>query len=144
MKEYDAVTAAAMDSPSEIVGHKTFSTGDPLQPFRHEPLTRTEADALWAAADAAKKARAEAMPTEQDAVRAMWSAWERLRELGWKEACYAPTDAALRLVEPGSSGIHVGHADGEWPHKSFWIAEAGDLWPSRPCLFKTEPSTSKS
>lgn len=123
-------------SNEEIVGHKTFSTGDPLQPFRHEPLTRAEADAMWDAAEAAKKARTEAMPTEQDAVRAMWSAWERLRELGWKEACYAPTDKALKLIEPGSSGIHVGHADGEWPHKSFWIAQAGDLWPSRPCLFK--------
>lgn len=120
----------------EIVGHKTFATGDPLQPFRHEPLTRKEADALWDAVEAAKKARADAMPTEQDAARMMWNAFQRLRELGWKEACYAPQDKALKLVEPGSSGIHIGHADGEWPRKSFWVAEAGDLWPSHPCLFK--------
>lgn len=123
-------------TPDEIVGHKTFSTGDPLHPFRHEPLTRAEADAICQHADEAKAKRATDMPTEQDAVNALWSAYQRLRELGWREACYAPTDRALRLVEPGSSGIHVGHADGEWPNVSFWISEAGDLWPSRPCLFK--------
>lgn len=120
----------------EIVGHKTISTGDPLHPFRHEPLTRTEADALWAACEAATKARAEAMPTEEDAVRVMANAFQRLRELGWKEASYAPTDKPLKLIEPGSSGIHDGHAYGEWPHKSFWITDAGDLWPTRPCLFR--------
>lgn len=125
-----------MSNEDEIVGHKTFSTGDPLHPFRHEPLTRAEADALIAAADAQQKARAEAMPTEQDAVRAMSNAFQRLRELGWKEACYAPTGTALKLIEPGSSGIHDGHAEGEWPDKSFWISADCDLWPSRPCLFK--------
>lgn len=120
----------------EIVGHKTFSTGDPLRPFRHEPLTREEADAILAAVDAAKEKRAADMPTEQDAANALWSAYQRLHELGWREARYAPTGTPLSLVEPGSSGIHTGQADGEWPHKSFWIADGGDLWPSRPCLFK--------
>ncbi len=128
----------------EIVGHKTFSTGDPLQPFRHEPLTRAEADALWAAAEAATKARAEAMPTEQDAVRMMSNAHQRLRELGWREACYAPTNTPLKLIEPGSSGIHEGRNDGEWPKQSFWISEAGDLWPSRPCLFKLHSAADES
>ena len=126
-----------MSNETDIVGHKTFSTGDPLHPFRHEPLTRAEADALLAAADARQKARAEALPTEQDAVNAMCDAYHRLKELGWREACYAPTGTPLRLIEPGSSGIHEGRNDGEWPHQSFWIAEAGDLWPSRPCLFKS-------
>lgn len=123
-------------SDEEIVGHKTFSTGDPLHPFRHEPLTRGEADALWEQAEAAKKHRADTMPTEKEAVSAMWSAYQRLRELGWREACYAPTDTPVRLVEPGSSGIHDGVANGEWPRKSFWVFEAGDQWPSHPCLFK--------
>ena len=123
-------------SDEEIVGHKTFSTGDPLHPFRHEPLTRTEADALIAACDAHQKARAEAMPTEQDAVRAMCDAFHRLKELGWREACYAPQDTPIKVVEPGSSGIHPATATGEWPRKSFWIHEAGDMWPSHPCLFK--------
>lgn len=133
-------------SPSEddeIVGHKTFSTGDPLHPFRHEPLTRADADALIAAADAQQQARAEAMPTEQDAVRAMCDAFHRLKELGWNDACYAPSNTPLKLVEPGSSGIHEGVANGEWPSKSFWIYEAGDQWPSRPCLFKCESSVAR-
>lgn len=123
-------------SGDDIVGHRTFSTGDPANPFRHEPLTRAEADALFAAADAAEAKRAADMPTEQDAVRVMCDAFQRLHELGWREACYAPTDVPLKLIELGSSGIHEGRAKGEWPRKSFWIAELGDIWPSRPCLFK--------
>ncbi|HEX8106678.1 MAG TPA: hypothetical protein VF516_03070 [Kofleriaceae bacterium] len=133
-----------MDKPDDIVGHKTFSTGDPLHPFRHEPLTRADADALIALADAQQEKRAKDMPTEQDAVNAMSSAFQRLRELGWKEACYAPTDTPLKLVEPGSSGIHEGTATGEWPSKSFWIFEVGDQWPSRPCLFKPSVGGSKN
>lgn len=133
-----------MADSDEIVGHKTFSTGDPLQPFRHEPLTRAEADALCAAADAQQKGRAEAMPTEEAAVRVMCDAFHRLKELGWREACYAPTETPLKVIEPGSSGIHDARADGEWPNKSFWIAEAGDLWPSRPCLFKCVASDRKA
>lgn len=118
----------------EIVGHKTLDDGH--GGYRHEPLTRTEADALWAACEAATKARADAMPTEEDAVRVMSSAFQRLRELGWRESCYAPVTAALKLIEAGSSGIHVGHADGEWPNKRFWIAAHQDIWPSHPILFK--------
>ena len=69
-------------SADEIVGHKTFSDGH--GGFRHEPLTRAEADALRAAADAAEAKRATDMPTEQDAVNALWSAQQRLRELSVK------------------------------------------------------------
>lgn len=127
-----------MSDPNEIVGHKTLDDG--YGGYRHEPLTRADADALWAAAEAATKARAEAMPTEEDAVRVMSNAFQRLRELGWREACYAPTDMDLRLIEPGSSGIHVGRNEGEWPKQSFWISAHHDLWPSRPCLFKLPPS----
>lgn len=125
-----------MSTGDEIVGHKTISTGDPLNPFRHEPLTRKEADELYRRADEAKAKRAADMPTEQDAVSAMWSAYQRLRELGWREACYAPTDRPLRLIEPGSSGIQDGNCEGEWPDKHFWVSEAGDIWPSRPVLFR--------
>lgn len=51
-----------MSNPDDIVGHKTFDTGEhdangfPL--MRHEPLTRTEADALWEAAKASEADRA--------------------------------------------------------------------------------------
>jgi hypothetical protein len=126
----------------EIVGHKTISTGE-IGPegfpvMRHEPLTRAEADALWERVEAKRKARAEAMPTEEDAVRAMWSAYQRLRELGWKEIMYMSSEkhGTVRLIEPGSSGIHEGHYMGEWPKGDWWLHEGGDLWPSRPCLAK--------
>lgn len=131
-----------MTDPSEIVGHKTIATGergpDGFPAMRHEPLTRAEADALWAACEAATKARAEAMPTEEDAVRVMSSAFQRLRELGWKEAMYLSSERSgtVRLIEPGSSGIHQGNYMGEWPTGGWWIHEEGDLWPSKPCLAK--------
>ena len=140
-----------MSDGDEIVGHKTIATGE-INPetgfpaLRHEPLTRAEADAFWERAEAEKAKRAADMPTEEDAVRAMWQAYHRLEELGWRNTCYAPADGTqLRLIEPGSTGIHEGHADGEWPRLSFWIHEMGDLWPSRPVLFKpVEPSAAKS
>lgn len=132
-------------SQDEIVGHKTFSDGH--GGFRHEPLTRAEADALWATAEAAREARAAAMPTEQDAVRVMCSAFQRLKELGWREAMYLSSEkvGTVRLIEPGSSGIHVGNYMGEWPSGSWWIQCDGDMWPSRPCLARpfNEPSGDK-
>lgn len=89
----------------EIVGHKTFSNPDGS--LRHEPLTRGEADEILARVEAAKQRRAEQMPTEEAAVKALWDAWYRLKELGWKDAHYAPprTEPYL-VVEAGSSGIH--------------------------------------
>ena len=126
-----------MSDSNEIVGHKTFSTGDPLHPFRHEPLTRSEADAIWERVEAAKIKRAADMPTEEDALRIMSSAYQRLTELGWRQAMYCPKDGSMfKAIEPGSSGIHDCVYHGEWPNGGWWIQAAGDLWPSRPCLFK--------
>lgn len=126
-----------MSDPSEIVGHKTFSDG--AGGFRHEPLTRAEGDAIWAAVEARREARAKAMPTEEDAVRAMFEAYYRLKELGWEETMYRSNAdlGSQRLIEPGSAGIHVGHYDGEWPTGTWWIESEGDLWPSHPCLAKS-------
>ena len=66
-----------MENPNDIVGHKTFSTGQicPETGFpelRHEPLTRADAEALHVAVEAADKRRAEAMPDEQSAIKHMW------------------------------------------------------------------------
>lgn len=129
-----------MADPEEIVGHKTIATGERgphgLPFMRHEPLTRSEADALWERAEQHQRQRAADMPTEEAAVTTMMQAWLRLKELGWKEARYVPADTKeWHLIEIGSSGIHVGHRmEGE--RDCWWIAEAGDLWPSRPCLVK--------
>lgn len=119
----------ANDDP--IVGHKTFSDG------HHEPLHQSEAAALIAASDAAKARRAEQMPDERTAIDAMFQAWLRLKELGWREAQYCPKDGgAFDAIEPGSTGIHRCRYEGEWPKGSWWIEDDGDLWPSRPVLFR--------
>lgn len=53
------------------------------------------------------------------------------------DAVYCPKDGTVfDAIEVGSTGIHPCHYDGEWPHGSWWTHEAGDLWPSRPCLFR--------
>lgn len=113
-----------------IVGHKTFRDGDS---YRHEPLRKSEAKKIFAGIEDSKKRRAELMPTEQDAAKAMWDAWYRLKELGWKETRYGPTNEVVQLIEPGSSGIHKGSRWNEWPEKTWWI---DNDYPSNPCLFK--------
>jgi|GEM_PF-2404929 len=126
------------DGGDKIVGHKTFSDG-PMS-FRHEPLTKREADALWEAAEKAKADRAQRMPDERAAIRALWEAHQRLQELGWREAIYCPKDGtSFQVIEPGSTGIFECHYSGEWPKGSWWIADEGDLYPSHPILFKLYP-----
>jgi hypothetical protein len=116
---------------SEIVGHKTLRDGS------HEPLTRAEADEIMSRCDEADKRRAEAMPTEQSAIDAMMDAYIRLKEFGWRDVIYCPKDGSpFDAIEFGSSGIHECHYSGDWPDGSWWIHEAGDLWPSHPSLFK--------
>ena len=128
-------------SEKEIVGHKTFV--DEHGAFSHEPLSREEADAVWSAVIAAKEAREEQMPDEQSAIQAIWDAYQRLQELGWRPAIYCPKDGSLfDAIEVGSTGIHKCSYQGEWPEGSFWIHSHGDMWPSRPILYRREPPKS--
>lgn len=84
---------------------------------------------------------AEAMPTEADAIQQMQAAYARLKQLGWNDAIYCPKDGSnFHTIEVGSTGIHPTHYEGEWPTGSWWVEEAGDLWPSRPCLWKAIPA----
>lgn len=122
-----------------IVGHKTFVNPDGLT-YRHEPLRESEARALLASAEASQAKRAADMPTEEDAARAMHQAYLRLKELGWRETMYGPTNVQVRLIEPGSSGIHQGSRWEPWPEKTWWI---DNDWPSNPCLFKPLPEDTK-
>jgi hypothetical protein len=124
----------------KIVGHKTFRTDD--GGFRHEPLTESEAASLWAECEAEQAKRAADMPTEQDAIKAMFSAWLRLKELGWKEAIYCPKDGStFKAIEPGSTGIFDCSYEGEWPKGSWWCYANNDVYPSRPTLFKPNGDT---
>ena len=125
----------------DIVGHKTLSTDqtspDGFPVFRHEPLTRAEAEALIAASDREIQRRADEMPDEGSAIIKMFDAYQRLRELGWKDACYCPKDGSVfAVIEAGSGGVHQCVYFGEWPTGHYMTLEGGDLWPSRPTLFK--------
>lgn len=99
-------------------------------------LANNLAATLIRESEAAKEARAVLMPTEEHAVRMMWSAFQRLRELGWKETCYAPTGVSFPTVSPGSAGIHIASRWEDWPSKDWMVEDRGDLWPDNPCLFK--------
>lgn len=89
---------------------------------------------IWAAAQAEARTRAADMPTEQRAIDSLFSAWYRLKEMGWKEAYYAPADRSpLEVIECGSTGVHRGFRDEE---RRFWVEDGGDLYPIMPVLFR--------
>lgn len=133
----------ATEQHDPVVGHKTFRDG-PLG-FRHEPLRASEAEALMAQVEAATQRRAELMPDEPAAIRMMFEAHQRLKELGWNDAIYCPKDGSeFDVIEPGSTGIHRCHYHGEWPTGKWYIAADGDLWPSRPVLYRKTPNTEAS
>lgn len=125
-----------MTNPVErkIVGHKTLQDGS------HVPLYEDEANALMAAVDAAQEDRAKRMPDEQSAIKAMFQAWYRLKEMGWSEAMYCPKDgSAFQVIEAGSTGIFECRYRGKWPTGSFDVYNHNDIWPSHPVLFKRYP-----
>ena len=100
-------------------------------------MSRDEFDAFWSKVEAEKAQRAADMPTEQDAIEAMHQAYLRLKELGWNDAIYCPKDGTgFDAIEVGSTGIQRCHYSGEWPDGDWWAVEAGDLWPSRPSLYR--------
>lgn len=77
------------------------------------------------------------MPDDRAALLVMFRGFDRLRQLGWRDACYCPKDGStFEVIEAGSTGIHRAHYEGEWPTGTWWVHEDGDLWPSRPILFR--------
>lgn len=103
-------------------------------------FTPEQAEALWKASEAAQ-AKAEAdFPDVATALREMSRAFHRLKDFGWREAIYCPKDGSeFEVIEAGSTGIHRCHSDGKWPTGHWWILADGDLWPSRPILFRLLP-----
>lgn len=121
-----------------VVGHKTFHDE---HGFRHEPLLETEANEIMRRVEAADARRKELMPDEQSAIRMFFEAWQRLKEFGWRDAVYCPKDGTwFDAIEPGSTGVHKCQYMGEWPKGSWWISDHGDLYPSRPSLFREKPA----
>lgn len=97
---------------------------------------------MWAEAD--KKAKDWREAGEVKLLEQMNDAFNGLKACGWKEAIYAPKDGTRFLsIEPGSTGVFPCY----WMENklmksggSFWSEAHGDLWPSRPVLFKPMPS----
>lgn len=87
--------------------------------------------------DAEKARRAEKMPDEAAALAQLHEAWTRLKELGFRESQYAPRDGkTAQVIEVGSTGIHEGYRDEKSDSPLFWLYDNGDLWPSRPILYR--------
>jgi hypothetical protein len=123
-----------MSDDKQWAGHMRLADGP------HVPLTPEECERLFNEAEAARKARAERMPDERAALLAMGEAYQRLKDLGWREAIYCPKDGSMfYVIEAGSTGIHHAHYEGQWPKGSWWIHDADDLSPSRPILFRLYP-----
>lgn len=132
------------DDTNDTAGHKTFATGavgkDGMPTFRHEPLTRAEANYLLECAERAKADREARMPDEKSAIKALNDAYTRLTELGWGDPIYCPKDGRqFNVIELGSTGIHTAYYYGDWPSGSWFIIDEYDVWPSRPALFKLFP-----
>ena len=99
-------------------------------------ISDEEFDRVVASIEETKAARAECMPTEADALRVMFTAWQRLKELGWNNAIYCPKDGSeFSAIEAGSTGIHRCTYSGKWPDGHWWVHD-GDTWPSRPILWR--------
>lgn len=132
-----------MDEPTDIVGHKSFDTGDlsheGFPVLRHEPITRAEAEAIFKRAEEAKVDRARRIPDEQSAIRTLFDGWLRLKELGWEDGIYAPKDGRhFRTIQLGSTGIFDCVCEGEWPHCTWTSFDERDAYPSSqaPAMFK--------
>jgi hypothetical protein len=123
------------DLSDSIVGHKTFPDGE--GGFRHEPLYASEADKLLAKLEESEQRRIALMPDEKSALRMLFEAWTRLKELGWSEAVYCPKDGReFDAIEIGSTGIHRCSYHGVWPNGTWYIYDHGDLWPLHPILYR--------
>lgn len=127
--------------------HKTIDTGERDQHgipiFRHEPITEAEANAIWESVEKAGKERAERMPDEKAAISALFEAWQRLKELGWKEPQYCPKDGtSFKVIELGSTGIFDCYYQGEWADGLYMVSDDRDVYPTSTgvAMFKLLPA----
>ena len=110
---------------------------------RCRPVETTDRhfDRLLAAIERSDTAQAKRMPDVRAALDQMFDAFDRLRKLGWRDAIYCPKDGTVfESISAGSTGIRDCHYEGEWPKGSWWTHDDGDLWPSRPILFRLKGS----
>lgn len=114
-------------------------TQTPTQPEREAFEATMRVSDLMDEVDAARARRADSMPTEKDAIRAMFQAFTRLQELGWREGRYMPTNGERHAgIQVGSTGIHAYYAT---PREDGFGARYeihdGDIWPTgAPIMFR--------
>lgn len=124
-----------MKKSLEVVGHKTLR--DEAGNLYHEPLYADEAAELWRHVEAEQARREALMPDEEAARKLFFDAWLRLKDFGWNDAIYCPKDGSMfQVIEAGSTGTFPCNYHGEWPKGSWWAYCDGDVYPSRPTLFK--------
>jgi len=93
---------------------------------------------MWA--EAAKKQKDWRDAGETVLLQRMHDAYAGLKACGWREIIYCPKDGTVFLaICAGSTGAFPCSYKGTWPHGSWWIEDAGDLWPSYPILWKAMP-----
>lgn len=84
--------------------------------------------------DQAIQKRAADMPMENDALQVMFTAWQRLRELGWRDIGYCPKNGTPFLaIEARSTDIHRCYYRGKWPMGMCETEDGRDMYP---ILFK--------
>src|SRR3954470_6282558 len=67
-------------------------------------LSPEEVAAIVESAERQKAERIARYPDEKTAIHALFDGWVRLKELGWREAIYAPIGQPLEVIEVGSTG----------------------------------------
>ncbi len=111
---------------SEYYGHKTMIDGS------HEPLTQTEAEALWEHVRQRKAQREVAMPTAESALSQFIEAKQRLQELGWWQGggLRVKRGDECAVAEFGSSGIFRGWIDdeGKYVHYADCASDPRKCW----------------
>lgn len=119
--------------PENLSGTATMADGT------IKKLTHDECKKIYEQVNSEKNNRAIKMPTEQDAIDAMFNAYQRLIELGWTEAPYCPKDGSpFKAIEAGSTGIFDCVYSGEWPTGHYLISDHDDLYCSHPILIKEQ------
>jgi hypothetical protein len=86
---------------------------------------------------AERLARAVPVPREDpegDAIRGLDRSYRALKELGWRDAMYAPRDGTpIDLIEVGCTAVLTNCYRDE---VGFWQHAANETWPTRPILFR--------
>ena len=101
-------------------------------------MTEINLRAMWAKAEATQRRYAEEGETAH--LEKMRDGYQGLKALGWRDITYCPKDGTRFLAVCGNGSYpRPCTYQGEWPKGTWWIEDAGDLWPERPILFKPMP-----